>query len=67
VGDWDELYFRDFLIARPDVAEEYGKLKLQLMKDFEHDRDAYTKAKTDFVLKNSIAAKLVFPDRYKPR
>lgn len=48
-GDWDELYFRDYLIAHPDVANEYGKLKLGLKKKFEHDRDGYTAAKTEFI------------------
>ncbi len=48
-GDWDELYFRDYLLTHPEVAEEYGELKLGLMKKHEHDRDAYTDAKTDFI------------------
>lgn len=48
-GDWDELYFRDYLLTHPEIAEEYGQLKLGLMKKYEHDRDAYTDAKTDFI------------------
>jgi len=48
-GDWDELYFRDYLLTHPEIAEEYGQLKLGLMKKHEHDRDAYTDAKTDFI------------------
>jgi len=48
-GDWDELYFRDYLLANPDIAAEYGKLKLELQKKYKHDRDAYTSAKTDFI------------------
>jgi len=66
-GDWDELYFRDYLIAYPNVAAEYGKLKLHLMTEYEHDRDTYTLAKTDFVLKYSQAAKHEFKNRYKPK
>ena len=50
-GDNDEVYFRDYLIANPDVAKEYEKLKLALWKEYEHDRDAYTEAKADFVKK----------------
>lgn len=50
-GDWDELYFRDYLISHPDAADEYGKLKLELKSRFEFDRDAYTNAKTDFIKK----------------
>lgn len=48
-GDWDELYFKNYLITHPEAAREYGLLKLQLKKQFEHDRDAYTSAKTDFI------------------
>ena len=48
-GDWDELYFRDYLLAHPETAEEYGRLKLEQKHKYEHDRDAYTYAKTDFI------------------
>jgi GrpB-like predicted nucleotidyltransferase (UPF0157 family) len=48
-GDWDELYFRDYLLAHPETAEEYGRLKLEQKQKYEHDRDAYTYAKTDFI------------------
>ena len=65
-GNWDELYFRDYLIARPDVADEYGKLKLKLLKDFKYKRDEYTEAKAEFVLKYSKMAKCEFKNRYKP-
>lgn len=50
-GDWDELYFRDYLITHPDVAEEYGKLKLKLKESYQFDRDGYTAAKTDLISK----------------
>lgn len=48
-GDPDELYFRDYLIAHPEVAAEYAELKRRLFQDYEHDRDGYTEAKTDFI------------------
>lgn len=48
-GDWDELYFRDYLLTHPDIAKEYGILKLKLQKIYEHDRDGYTQAKSDFI------------------
>jgi GrpB-like predicted nucleotidyltransferase (UPF0157 family) len=48
-GDWDELYFRDYLLTHPEIADEYGQLKLELRKKYEHDRDGYTDAKTDFI------------------
>jgi len=67
IGDWSELYFRDYLLAYPNVAAEYGKIKLSLLNDFKHDRDGYTKAKTDFVMKYTNAAKQEYHGRYKPR
>lgn len=65
-GNWSELYFRDFLIAHPDVAREYERLKRKLWKQYEHDRDGYTEAKTDFVRRYSDMAKIEFSNRYLP-
>ena len=48
-GDWDELYFRDYLVAHPETAAEYAALKQRLWKDYEHDRDGYTGAKGAFI------------------
>ena len=48
-GDWDEIVFRDFLRQDPAKAQEYARLKTDLQKRFEHDRDAYTEAKGDFI------------------
>ena len=48
-GHWENLLFRDHLIAHPDVAAEYGKLKLQLADTHRHDRVAYTAAKSAFI------------------
>lgn len=56
-GDTDEIYFRDYLNAHPDVATEYERLKLRLWKQFEHNRDAYTDGKTSFVKKYTALAK----------
>ena len=52
-NDWDELRFRDYLIAHPETAAEYADLKHSLFKNYEHDRDGYTNAKSLFV-KNTI-------------
>ena len=57
LGDHDEVYFRDYLTDHPEVAREYEKLKLGLWKQFEHDRDGYTQAKTDFVQRYTQKAK----------
>lgn len=56
-GDVDEIYFRDYLNAHPDVAREYEQLKLSLCQIYKHNRDAYTEAKTDFVKKYTSLAK----------
>ena len=49
-GDWDEIVFRGFLRRNPVKAQEYARLKTDLQKSFEHNRDAYTEAKGDFIL-----------------
>ena len=64
-GDNDELYFRDYLIEFPDIAKEYEKLKLSLCKEYEHNRDAYTNAKTEFVKKYTGQAKLIYGNRLR--
>jgi GrpB-like predicted nucleotidyltransferase (UPF0157 family) len=48
-GNWDELYFRDYLLAHPETAAEYGALKQKLKNDYEYDRDGYTEAKGEFI------------------
>lgn len=63
-GDNDELYFRDYLNEHPQTALEYQALKLQLWKLFEHDRDAYTNAKTAFISKWTAEAKKAYAGRY---
>ena len=64
VGDNNELYFRDYLIEQPDVAKEYEELKLKLWKKYEHNRDAYTNAKTELVKKYTEKAKIRYRNRY---
>ena len=63
-GDNDELYFRDYLNDHPQVAKAYEDLKLELWKKYEHDRDAYTAAKTDFVRKWTEEARREYGTRY---
>lgn len=76
LGNWNELYFRDFLIANPEVAAEYGKLKLNILEDIEKgiiermpngQPNGYSVAKLAFVEKYSKAAKQEFQSKYKPR
>lgn len=64
LGDNDELYFRDYLNEHIQVAKEYEALKVQLWRLFEHNRDAYTDAKAEFVRKWTLEAKRVYAGRY---
>ncbi|MCQ1531798.1 GrpB family protein [Lutispora saccharofermentans] len=65
-GDWNELYFKDYLREHSEVAEEYGLLKKLLWKKFEHNRDGYTDAKTEFIMKYTNIARACYGDRYSP-
>lgn len=48
-GDWDEIRFRDYLIAHRDIAIEYEDLKLGLAEKYRNNREAYTGSKTDWI------------------
>lgn len=65
LGDNDELYFRDYLIEYPNIAREYEQMKLKLWKQFEHDRDGYTRAKAGFVQGYTEEAKAKYGARYQ--
>lgn len=71
MGDWNELYLRDYLMTHPEAVTEYGNLKLKILEHidhntaiFEHD---YGDAKTDLIQKYTLAGKKEFKDRYKPK
>lgn len=63
-GDNDELYFRDYLQSNASVAKEYERLKLELWKQYEHDRNRYTLQKSDFIKQYTQKGKLLFTSRY---
>lgn len=65
-GDWGELYFRDYLSEHKDIADEYGRLKAELLKTYKHDRDGYTEAKTEFISRYTNIAREEYIKRYKP-
>lgn len=48
-GGNDEILFRDCLLAHPEDARAYERLKLRLLEIYRKDRDGYTCAKTDFI------------------
>lgn len=66
LADHNELYFRDYLIAHPKTAKEYGELKQTLQQKYRLDRDGYTFAKSEFINKITKLARLEFKDKYNP-
>lgn len=58
IGDNDEILFRNYLIAHPEAAKQYERLKLSLLPKYRHDRDRYTDAKSEFVRKIVGLAKI---------
>jgi GrpB-like predicted nucleotidyltransferase (UPF0157 family) len=54
---WDRLLFRDYLIDYRKTAKEYEVLKFALARDYPNDRVAYTKGKTEFVVRVTRVAK----------
>jgi GrpB-like predicted nucleotidyltransferase (UPF0157 family) len=45
----ERLAFRDYLRREPAMAAEYAELKVELARQFEFDREAYTDAKGPFI------------------
>jgi GrpB-like predicted nucleotidyltransferase (UPF0157 family) len=54
---WDRLLFRDYLIEHPDLAMEYGDLKMRLSGAHQNDRLVYTQAKSEFIRQVTEEAK----------
>ncbi len=63
-GDWDELYFRDYLIDNKHVAKEYAELKRSLIELYKNNRDGYTDAKSEFIKEKTKEARVLYGDRY---
>jgi len=48
--DWEnQVFFRDYLIQHPGMAQEYAELKLELAQQFPLDRLAYLDGKAEFI------------------
>lgn len=60
---WDRLYFRDYLIEQPSVAQEYQRLKEHFAAAHPNDRVAYTNAKSEFVVRVTEQAKRLYAER----
>ena len=72
-GDWDELYFRDYLLDNPDAAKEYSRLKEQILDDISEGKlermpkgqpNGYSNAKYSFVRDISQKARDAYKGRY---
>ena len=50
LGLRNHLAVRDYLRANPEVAKEYGELKLSLAQQYPESVDKYTQSKTDFII-----------------
>jgi GrpB-like predicted nucleotidyltransferase (UPF0157 family) len=60
---WDRLCFRDYLREFDDEARRYEELKRSLAAKYPTNREAYTKAKFDFVVAITEKAKEYFNQR----
>jgi GrpB-like predicted nucleotidyltransferase (UPF0157 family) len=48
--DWEnQILFRDYLLAHPELVQEYTRLKLRLADQFSSDRLAYAEGKAPFI------------------
>lgn len=47
---WEHLAFRNHLRTHPEDSQAYGELKRRLALQFPNDREAYTQAKTEFIV-----------------
>jgi GrpB-like predicted nucleotidyltransferase (UPF0157 family) len=50
-SEWERVHllFRDYLRAHPDVAVEYGRMKLRLAAQHKAERIAYNDDKSGFI------------------
>jgi GrpB-like predicted nucleotidyltransferase (UPF0157 family) len=55
----DEIYFRDYLRQNSNTRDEYAELKSALAEKHQFNREKYTQAKTEFIVKITRAAKML--------
>ncbi len=63
---WDRLLFRDYLILHPEIAAEYTVLRMRLVKLHPHNRQAYTKGKTEFITRITEEARCFYKSSLDP-
>ena len=61
----NEAYDAKRIIGDDNGILEYVALKMQLKEQYEHNRDAYTNLKEEFISKYSKLAKIQYGDRYQ--
>jgi GrpB-like predicted nucleotidyltransferase (UPF0157 family) len=61
---WRHILFRDYLLAHPEIAQQYEQLKREMAIKFKKDRNAYTDSKTEFI--QSIVAQALVKQRDCP-
>ena len=44
-----QILFRDYLRSHPEALDEYGKLKIELLKKYPTGKDGYIEGKSDFI------------------
>ena len=49
----DEIYFRDSLRENPCIRDEYKRLKYRLAEKYRFNREEYTQAKTEFIVRTT--------------
>ena len=62
----DEIYFRDFLRQNSDVRDEYAKLKYSLAEKYQFNREDYTQAKTEFIMRITEQQKTIIMNDKMP-
>jgi len=48
-GFQEQLFFRDYLINHPDMAQQYNEMKITLALKYPNDRSQYTVGKDEFI------------------
>ena len=75
-GDWNELYFRDYLLEHPDAAFAYSRLKEQILDDIRNGKierlpngkpNGYSNAKLEYVDEMTRKARKQYGGRYQIR
>ncbi len=56
-GDWDEIYFCEYLKVNHNLAKEYESLKIELSRLYKNNRELYTSGKSEFIKKAVMTAR----------